>query len=250
MKTKLLVTALIFLLTLIPVYSVCADEEENPRLISTRGEARIWINPDSARVFLGIETMSQNISAARDENARNIKKVMDALKSLKIKDMKTKAPSYNVSLVKEKEYDATRQGRLPNIIGYKVTQNFTVLLKNDDPKVLSNDAASVIDTALNNGVNIISEVMFFKQDDSDGKREALKLAVQNAISNAEAIATTAGVSIKDYTTISSSTSYMSPRSQMRQMMNVESDMGGGADTTLVAGQIAINVNVSLSCSIE
>lgn len=253
MKTKLLVTALIFLLTLIPVYSVCAaeEEEEAHRLISTNGEAKILVNPDSARVFLGIETMSQTISVARDENARNIKQVMEALKSLKIKDMKTKAPSYNVSLVKEREHDATKLGRLPSIIGYKVTQNFTVLIQNNDPKVLSKDAASIIDTALNNGVNIISEVMFFKEDDSKDKREALKLAVQDAITNAKTIADTAGVSIKDYTLISSSTNYVLHRNQMRQMMNVAAPgMGGGADTTLVAGQITINGQVSLSCSLE
>jgi len=221
-----------------------------PRTISTSGEARIWIEPDRARVYLGIETMGETVDMARNENAAKMSTVMAALKRLKIGGMLIKAPSYDVSLVKEPEYDATRAGRLPKIIGYKVTQEFTVLLENKDMLVLSEGASRVVDTALNNGVNIIERVEFFKEDDSEHKREAMRLAVKDAISNARAMADAAGVSIKDYTTIGSSMHYWQPpmMTQMRQAFAPAEE--GSVPTTLVAGKIAVTCNVHLSCTIE
>jgi hypothetical protein len=222
--------------------------------ILTTGEAKVWIEPDRARVYLGIETMDTNINAARDTNAEKIKGVIDALKLLKIENMLIKAPNYNVFLVKEPEYDATRSGRLPKLIGYKVVQDFTVLLQNKDAQLLSKQAAQVIDTALNSGVNIIQNIEFFKEDYSADRREALKLAVKNAMENAKAIAETAGVSIKGYRTITSATSYSMHTQynyQQSQMFRVAaaSDVGG-VETTLAAGKIAVTASVTIRCDIQ
>ena len=168
----------------------------------------------------------------------------------KIKEMLIKTPSYNVSLVKESEYEAAKAGQLPKIIGYKVTQNFTVLLKNKDPLILSKSASYVIDTALRNGVNIIEKVVFFKEDDSQERRKALKLAVKDAISNAKAIAEAAGVSVKSYTLIGTSTYYWQP-SQIAQMTQTftpqEADT---ASTILIAGKIPISCKVQLHCIVK
>jgi uncharacterized protein YggE len=225
-----------------------AKEEKNT--IVANGEAKIWVDPDRARVFLGIETMRETISLARDQNAGKIKNVMQALKALRIKGMLIKAPSYNVSLVKEQEHYAKKTGRLPKILGYKVKQDFTVLLESKDARILSKDAARVIDTALDNGVNIITNVAFFKEDESKDKRNALALAVQDAISNAKTIAKTAGVSIKEYSQIHSS--YLQPYGDYttRQMTFTGGEGGPGAPTTLVAGKKAVTCRVTLSCSVK
>lgn len=226
------------------------EVKQEERKIVTDGHAKIWIEPDRARVFLGIETMSEAVNLAREENATQIKNVLQALKDLKIKGMLIKAPSYNVSLVKEPEYDATRVGRLPKIIGYKVKQDFTVLLKSKDMLVLSKNAGQVIDTALDNGVNNIQDILFFKEDDSKDKRNAMAIALKDAISNAKTIADTAGVSIKDYSMINSVTHYwLPPRySQMQQAFGAGA--GGGVPTTIVAGKIAIASKVNLQCTIK
>lgn len=214
MKTRFFIILTTFLCLLIPLVlivplSKAQEVKQEEKKIITSGDAKIWIEPDRARIFLGIETLSKTVDEARQENATKIKKVMEAL-ALNIKGMLIKAPSYNVSLVKEPQYYATKAGRLPRIIGYKVRQDFTVLLKNKDPLILSKDAGQVIDTALNNGVNIIQRVNFFKEDDSKDKRNVMSLAVKDAISNAKTIADAAGVSIKDYTLINSYTGYWQP----------------------------------------
>ena len=256
MRKRLFTISVYFLCFMISLFSVipavkAQEEKEEKGKITTSGEAKVWIDPDRARVFLGIETMRETVGLARDENANKIKEVMKALKTLKIKHMLIKAPSYNVSLVKESERHATKSGRLPQIIGYKVRQEFTVLLQNKDTLNLSKNAARVIDTALDNGVNIIQKVLFFKEDDSQDRRSTLELAVKDAISNAKAIAKTAGVSIKDYSQITSTIQYWQPRSgYMRQAFTVGEAGAPGVPTTLVAGKISIACKVTLHCLIE
>lgn len=255
MKTRffrILTTFLCFLLTsvfLVPLSKAREVKQEEGKII-TSGEAKIWIEPDRARIFLGIETLSKTIDIARQENATKIKQVMEALKTLNIKDMLIKAPNYNVSLVKEPQHYATKAGRLPQIIGYKVIQDFTVLLKNEDVLILSENAGQVIDTALNNGINIIQKVHFFKGDDSKDRRNVMMLAVKDAISNAKAIADAAGIAIKDYILINSFTGYWRPPvvNQMRQAF--APGEGGGVPTTLVAGKIAVTCKVQIHCSIN
>ena len=243
-----------FLLSLIPLFITSLvkaqqiKQEEN-RVI-TSGEATVWVEPDRARVFLGIETLQETIDDAHKENAEKMRKVVAALKALKIKEMLIKAPGYNVSLVEESEYEAAKAGRLPKIIGYKVTQNFTVLLKNKDPLILSKNASCVIDAALKNGVNIIEKVVFFKEDDSQERRKALKLAVKDAISNAKAIAEAAGVSIKSYTLINSFTYYWQLPQMVQMTQAFTPREADRTTTTLIAGKIPIFCKVQLHCIVK
>lgn len=251
MKKRIFIIFLTVIMFLVSGSILLAQTEKEIKGIITSGEAKVWIEPDRARVYLGIETMDTSVDAARETNAEKVSVVIEALKALKIEGMLVKAPSYNVTLVKEQEYDAVRAGRLPKIIGYKVQQFFTVLVQNKDSSVLSKSAASIIDTALRSGVNIIENVEFFKDDDSLDRRQALKLAVKNALDNAKAIAETANVTIKKYNMINSSANYWVPRyyPQHSQMMNAPS-VDAGIGTTLLAGKIAVNANASLSCEIE
>lgn len=225
--------------------------EKAEKRIATSGKATTWIKPDRARIFLGIETMNPILDVAREENAKKVNQVLDAIRALKIKGMLIKAPSLNISLVKEEQHRATREGRLPKIIGYRVRQDFTVLLKDDDPKVLSKDAGIVIDAALKNGVNLLQQVVFFKEDDSKQRRKTLALAVENAIANAQAMAKAAGVSIDEYTQISSSLVYVPPRRpEFRMRQSLSFAEAGGVGTTLVAGELELTCNVNIQCSIK
>ncbi|MFA5059212.1 MAG: SIMPL domain-containing protein [Candidatus Omnitrophota bacterium] len=245
---------LFLVLFLVCVPSASAQEiSKDNKVISTTGEAKVWIDPDKARVYLGVETMNVSVGVAREENAQKVKSVIDALKGLAIEGMLIKAPDYRVMIIKEEEYNATRQGRLPNVVGYKVVQDFTVLLSQKDQNVLSKNASLVVDTALNSGVTIIDQIEFFKEDDSEDKRRVLSLAVKDAIVNAQTIADAAKVSIKGYNTISSETRYAMPY-QMRNanMMQRSSmdDVSSATGTTLLAGKIAVTSTVRIQCQLE
>ena len=244
MKRLFLIVSVFLLLN-----SYVLPENKEKKKIFTTGKGEVWVKPDSARIFLGIEVAAKDIETAYNESKAKIEKILDSLKSLNIKDLKIKVPSYNVSLIKEPEYQATKEGRIPKIVGYRVTQQFTVLLQNKNILYLARNVSKVINTALKNGVNIINKVEYFKEDDSKEREKALKLAVKNAITNAKIIAKTAKVSIKGYSLIR--THYISYYWGVPQAFQaitpremVESS------TTFAPGKIKIACEAYLECLVE
>lgn len=222
---------------------------EPVKTISTEGSAKIWISPDRARLYLGVETQDKTLEGARQRNAETINRIMSRLQSLEIQDMHVQSPAYNVALVKEDEHVAKKELRLPAILGYKITQQFTVLIKNEDMSALSANAGLVLDTALQSGVNIIDQnIMFFKEDVSREKEEVLKLALKDAISRAKVIADTAGMTIKEYSSINSGF-FFGPRRSVYSQVSQSLSPAFSEDTasSVMAAKIPVEASVSLTC---
>jgi len=97
--------------------------ENKEKKIITSGKGEVWVKPDSARIFLGIEVAGKDIESVYNESKSKIEKILDSLKSLNIKDLKIKVPSYNVSLIKEPEYQATKEGRIPKLLDIELLSN-------------------------------------------------------------------------------------------------------------------------------
>src|SRR4051812_16222275 len=154
---------------------------EGKHTVLTTGSATVRTHPDSGRVFFGVQTLASTVKAARADNSAKTEKVLAALGALKIPDLKMKSSDIRVELVQSQQ----RSDELPRILGYRVTHSFTVLAQNEDPDKLSAITNRVLDTALDNGANLVEQVVFFKQDDRAARREALTRAVQDATANAE-----------------------------------------------------------------
>src|SRR5262249_46371744 len=162
------------------------------RTINTAGSATLRVKPDSARVFFSVQTIAPTIKASRADNNAKFNKVTSALQALKIDGLKMKTA--DVSL--EPVYNQ-RNLEEPNLTGYRVTHQFTVLLTDADAEKLSNDSGRVLDTVLENGANIVQRIVFFKADDTALRREAMAKAVENAVANAKALATGANMKLAD-----------------------------------------------------
>jgi uncharacterized protein YggE len=248
MKTSLVLLALVLALYACATGQVL-ERYAPTKSIYTDGGAKVWVAPDRARLFLGVETQDEALEGARQGNAATISRIMGALEDLNIEDLSVQSPAYKVALIKEDSDVARQQMRIPKIIGYRVTQEFTVLLKNDDMEALSRDAGLVLDAALISGVNIIDEdILFFKEDISSAKEEALKLAVEDAMARAEAIAATAHAKIKTYSTIRSGFSVGSDYDRYAQVAQVSTPMAAeDAASTIVAAKVPVRAGVALSC---
>ena len=65
---------------------VSAEEKAEPRLITVTGEAEVLVAPDEAVLMLGVETTTKDLSAAKAENDKNTKKILEAVKKLNVPD--------------------------------------------------------------------------------------------------------------------------------------------------------------------
>ncbi len=163
------------------------------RTIKADGSATVVGTPDSARVYFGVITSGETVAAARTENARIIAKVQAALLALKLADLKSRTRDNSVSILYE---DSKRH----KIVGYQCDQSFSVLVKEADPEKLGAIASRLLDAGLQNGVNSKGNIEFFKEDDTELRRQAMTKAVEDAIANANAYA--AGAKGKNVSVVS------------------------------------------------
>src|SRR5262245_58374545 len=79
------------------------DPTKPGRTATVIGSASVDGTPDAARVYLGVTTSGQSVAAARDENARVVKKVQEALAGLKVGDLRIRTADSGVRIIREKD---------------------------------------------------------------------------------------------------------------------------------------------------
>jgi uncharacterized protein YggE len=221
------------------------------KMVSAQGVAERWVDPDRCRVYLGCQSQNASLSEARAENNAAIAKVLDAVAALKFDGMKMKAPSLSVQIM----YSNQNYQELPKVVGYRATQEFTVLLEGKDPRVLSDQAGKVIDTALNSGADMLGQVSFFREDQKALQRELLGEAIKDALANAEVMAKAADMKLTGVWALSGYPQYQNyePQNQMmRQAAMPGMGSGGGNEggTTVLYGQVKVSCSASISASVE
>jgi uncharacterized protein len=222
-----------------------AEAKKDKRTISTAGSATLKVKPDSARVFFGVQTVAKTVKAAREENNKLCKKVIDALMALKIPDLKLKTSDINIELV---QAQPTHPTELPPVLGYRVTNSYTALVQDNDSAKLSSNASRVLDTALENGANFVQQIVAFRHDDAEIRQKALSSAVESALANAKAIAAGAKVQILDTFAINGEPEYSYGRGQCGLTNQLVVGGAGLGETPVIVGDLEITIRVSISCT--
>ena len=221
-----------------------SEPKAQQRTIHTTGSGTVRVRPDRARVFFGVQTHAATVKQARNQNAVLIKQVTDALNALKIPDLKMKSTNLTVELI-QAEQDGTR---VPKIIGYRVTNTFTALVQSSEPDRLGPLASRVLDAALENGANLVQQIVFFREELGPSKRQALTKAVEDARANADALASGAQERVKAVITIDGQP-YFAYEPQQMMMNSVQlAAPAGGESTSLMAGEQEVNCSVSVTCT--
>ena len=220
-------------------------KEAEKRLLTTSGTATIRVKPDSARVFFTVETYGEQIREARTENAQKTRKILEAIKALKIANLKTKSDNVNVDLVRSQDRTPTT---LPKLLGYHVTNSFTVLVENDDAVKLGDFAAQILDAALENGATGVSRIVLFKKNEEAVRREALTKAVEDAMTNARALARGADEKVLESIAINNEPRYFFRGDGLSNTVNVQDiNWGGAGGTPVVVGALEITCTVNVTC---
>jgi uncharacterized protein YggE len=201
------------------------------------------VKPDRARIYLNVETTAPTVKEARSQNSSQVNKVMAAIQGLGLADLKMK--STNVSMTPVHSQDEKKE-KLPQLLGYHITHTFTVLVRDDDPAKLAAAASRVLDAGLENGVNSVDQVAFFKEDLAPTRREALRMATEVALANAKAIAAGAQEILGEATSISGSPDYQARFDRNSNGITLPGAFAGDAGT-LVAGEVEISCRISVTC---
>jgi uncharacterized protein YggE len=222
-------------------------DKDDKHEISVSGTGTVRVQPDLARLYFTVESYAEQIGAARSDNAGKVQKILKVLGDLQIPKLKTK--SDNVSVQQLTENNNGRQ--LPRVIGYHVTNTFTVLVENEDRAKLGTNAGRVLDSVLQNGGTGVSQIMFFKKglQAEQLRREAMTKAVQEALANGRALLAGMDKTRLEPLTVAVAPQYRYGGGMQNAMFQRVAPAGGGeaTATALVAGDLEFTCTVNLTC---
>ncbi|QUW22005.1 SIMPL domain-containing protein [Sporosarcina sp. Marseille-Q4063] len=151
---------------------------QQKRVMTVIGIGSFSITPDTVQIQLEVRTESKQLSQAQQENADLMSQVIESLLELGIAREDIQTVSYNIS----PQYDYVEGQQI--FRGYEVINSINVTIKNIE------QAGTIIDTAVRNGVNQVSNIRFTVENEQIPYQEALSLALKNALAKAQTIANT------------------------------------------------------------
>ena len=207
--------------------------------INVNGTGVILADPDTADIFLSIETMGKTSDAAQKDNNKIIQKVTQAMVDLGVS--KENIVTTYTSVYPQYNYDDATGKR--TIVGYRSNTDLQVTTKDID------HAGKYIDAALKAGATGTNGVNFSVADQSVYYGQALQTAVKNAEKSAKSIADAFGKplgAVKSVTETSRN-AYHVETSNMKMMVAEEAmaDSAAGG-TTISYGKIQITANLSVT----
>lgn len=194
------------------------------------GSSRIAVEPTIVNIQLGVVNEDTELTKAQQRNASLIQQITQALLNQGILDKNIQTADYSV--YPQYDYvDNTQKFR-----GYQVTHLLSITIEN------INQTGNVIDTAVKNGANRVSNIHFSIKDKELHYNNALKMALQNALVKAKAIANELKVHLDPIPVkiLEQLTEYPSP---VAYKSFAGTGVIAGASTTIEPGQLYIEAKV-------
>jgi len=205
----------------------------DPPVIVTRGEASVKRAPDQAWVSIAAESRAATPAEAQRLAAEAMKAVDSALARAGLPEAAIRTTGY--SLQPDMEYTNGRS----RVRGY-IARN-QVEARVDDLKKLG----AVLDAAGSSGATSLAGLRFDIKDRANVEREALRLAVQDAMARARAIASGAASTLGPIVRIEEQND-MAPQ-PMYRMAVASAD---APQTPVSPGELDIRANVTLTVAIR
>ena len=221
-------------LPLFILLAAVAAAQPAPPAVRASGEGVVYAKPDLAKIDIGVVTQAATAEAAAAQNAAQLQPVLAKLRNVLGQSTDIRTISYSLNPV----YQYPKNGGKPTIDGYSAANIVEATV--DD---LAN-VGKAIDVAAGGGANEIRSLQFTVKDDRAYRTEALRQAVQQARTNAEAMAGAMGLKLGKLLLLEQSGS-QEPR-PMPMTMNARL----AAATPVEAEPIAVRASVTLTIAVE
>ena len=154
------------------------ENRQGGETMTVIGEGSVQVQPDRAVVQLAVVTQDLSLETAQQENASTMERVIQGLLSQNIPRENIRTSTYTVT----PRYDYMNGQQV--FRGYEVTNEISVEI----PSIAQ--VGSVIDAAVKNGINRVSNIRFLVSDSESAYQRALSMAIENAWGKAGTMAET------------------------------------------------------------
>ena len=216
-----------------------AHDEPQKRTISLSATGAVKTTPDRVDISTGVVSEAKSAREALDANTAAMTKVVEALKAdgIEAKDIQT--VNFSVGPVYEQRPYDRPDGKAPEVVGYRVTNQVRITLR--DIKTLG----AILDKVVSLGSNQIDSIEFGVDEPEALKDEARKLALKNVTDNAKLYAEAAGVILGQILSVSEEESAYYPRA-----VPAAARMDTAKEVPIEAGTAAVEVRVRVTWEIN
>jgi len=217
-----------------------ADESTSDRRVAVAASGSAAGSADQAVVRLGARTTDRNVVDARQQLARNVTRMREALVEAGVEESRIATTRYDIFRDLERP---DRDGAEP-VVRYRADQEFEVTV--DDTEAVG----TVIDTAVRNGATDVGGVEFTlsaeRRDRLD--RTARRRAMDSARDRAEQLADAANLTVVGVRTVRT-VGEEGPRPVV-EAAQTPTPTAGGADTDIESGPVSVTVRVEVVYEVE
>lgn len=231
--SRTLATALLAILVITATANAQVNAPEPPTVVVS-GEGVVTAVPDQAWVRIGAESRAKGSKDAQSRNAQAMTAVQQKMTALGIPKDAVRTLAIDLQI----EYDYANGRQTPR--GY-VARN-TLEVRVDDFAKLGD----VLDAAVGSGATTLHGLRFDVKRREALEREAMQLAVANAIGRADALAAGARRSIDRVIRIEESSVSRGGEAPVMAMRMKAEDAG----TPVAAGELEIRAQVRLTASLK
>lgn len=179
----------IALCVLLPATACLAGQTDQLSKLIVKGEASVFKPADQMEVSLGVVTVNEDSSLALIENNRKMHQIIANLQALRLDEQEYQTGRFHIHPVYKTQTKYYEEIENPKISHYEVLNTIQV-------KTLKLDLADqILQEAVRGGANQIDQVNFTLFNPQIYREEVIKLATQNALSDAFWLSQAAGVKL-------------------------------------------------------
>lgn len=210
-------------------------EEPPHRHVSVSGQGEVTVQPDRARVQIGVTQLNVNLTTAETEVNKIVRAFLAEAKALGIKEEHVNSSGISI----QPEYVWDEKDRSNKLVGYRVSRDIQVLVLKLD------QLGDVVLRATQVGVNQVQAPLLEYSKAQDIQRQALIKAAQDAQARAKLLAETLGMKLGAVHQLSASDSGPPPPMPKVMMMRgaMAADGGGNQEMGLSPGELRYSASV-------
>ena len=172
-----------------PVILQSPDSLAKDKTLTVQGTASVVVDPDIARITVGVMTSDADAATAQDQNDAVMAGLLAAVQEAGVEEKDIQTTQY--SAYPQYNYDSN----INEIVGFEVTHMIRVTIRDIDT------VGEVLKAANRAGANQSYDIRFDVEDREAAYREALAKAIENAKEKAQAMAIPADITLGEPTAV-------------------------------------------------
>lgn len=220
---------------LVALLMVCGAAFAETETLNVTGMGTVYVQADRASASLGVTMSGEDLAEVQKRANEAVVAICEALQEAGL-DQKNISTNY---IYISPRYDYS--GDVERMVGYTINNSMTITTENID------SIGAYIDAAFAAGANTFDSINFTVKDDSEIRKQALELAVQDAMEKAEVISAAAGRKLGAIVSISEGEQqdyYYNSTSGSARYADFAEDAAAG--TTVRAAQVNVSARVQIS----